>query len=347
MGTLLWWGRSDPEYSRNRIVRKLFDDLGWQINYFHPHSNLSSRLEAYLGRLSKPDLIWVPCFRQRDIAVAAYWAKKWGVKMVADPLISAYQKEVYERKKWLPLSRRAEKRRHWEGAVLGQADIVVADTPVHADFFIKQLGVQAEKLMLLYVGAETGLFTPRPSPPKSSFELLFFGSFLPLQGVDVIIRAAQRTIDLPLTWILLGEGDLRTPAVTQAQGARNIEFEPWVAYEKLPDRLARADIILGIFGTTPKAKMVIPNKMYQAMAMGRPIITRHSPAYPADLLASEVIGWVNPGDPAALENMARQWYAKRHELEDRGRETRKLFDAYFGEPKLRQMLALILEKAAV
>lgn len=345
MKKLLWWGRSDPEYSRNRIVRKLLGDLGWKIDYFHPLSSWSGRLEAYLGRLSKPDIIWVPCFRQRDIGAASFWAKKWNVKLIADPLISAYQKEVYERQKWLPDSPKAEKMRRWEASVLGGADIVVADTWAHAAFFRQKLGVEEKKMAVLYVGAETGLFIPRPPSSKRCFEVLFFGSFLQLQGVDVIVDAAKRTSDLPITWTLLGDGDLKPSAVGQARGAENIIFEPWVAYEDLPQRLSRADILLGIFGKTPKAEMVIPNKMYQAMAVGRPVITRTSSAYPAELLASETIGWVQAGDPGSLEDVVRQWYSNRQDLENRGRETRKLFETYFDEPELRRMLSLVLKKA--
>ncbi len=34
--TVLWWGRFDPDYSRNRILRQAYTALGWRIVDFHP-----------------------------------------------------------------------------------------------------------------------------------------------------------------------------------------------------------------------------------------------------------------------------------------------------------------------
>jgi len=57
---------------------------------------------------------------------------------------------------------------------------------------------------------------------------------------------------------------------------KNINFINPVPYEKLKDYLNEADICLGIFGNTEKAQRVIPNKIYEALAAGKPIITAKS-----------------------------------------------------------------------
>jgi hypothetical protein len=88
MPNVLWWGRSDPEYSRNRIVRDLFAELDWEINFFHPFASQTGVIEALFHRLTRPNLIWIPCFRHRDIGSAAVWAQKWRVPLIIDPLIS-------------------------------------------------------------------------------------------------------------------------------------------------------------------------------------------------------------------------------------------------------------------
>ena len=345
MPSVLWWGRSDPGYSRNRIVLRLLSDLGWNVASYHPIASQFGLFEAYLRRLRRPDLIWVPCFRQRDMASATHWARKWGVPIVADPLISAYEKEVFEREKWVPGSAMAEKRRRWEARLLVQADIVLADTPAHADFFSKELGITRDKLGVLYVGAETEYFRPAPMPsPVPPFEILFYGSFLPLQGADVIVAAARQTEAMPFRWVLLGEGPMRGEIQRRSAGLRNVTFEPWIDYKSLPGRLARAHILLGIFGTTLKADMVIPNKVFQAMSMGRPVITRAGSAYQETLSQSDVVGWVPQGDPDALAACVRKWLASPEKLADRGKKTRVLFETYFGHEKLREMLSKILAR---
>ena len=99
MKTVLWWGRSDRNYSRNRIIGKAFSELGWAIDYFHPKSSRLGRFESYFRKLRQPDLIWVPCFRHTDISSAAHRAVKWKVPLIIDPLISAYEKDVFEKNK--------------------------------------------------------------------------------------------------------------------------------------------------------------------------------------------------------------------------------------------------------
>ncbi len=342
---LLWWGRADSDYSRNRIVLKLLAQLGVRVSFFRPLFSRTGRIEAYLRRLtriSRPDMIWVPCFRQNDIRSASFQARKWNVPLIADPLISAYEKEIFEKNKARRDSLKAEKLRLWEQDLFAQADILLADTPAHGAFFQDTLGADPQKIAVLYVGAETDLFTPQPLPPADApFEILFYGSYLQLQGVHVIIEAAKKSHP-DLQWVILGEGNLRASMEKQAQGAANIRFEPWLPYKLLPKRIARAHILLGIFGTTIKANMVIPNKMFQAMAVGRPVITRHSDAFKDTFAGSDLIGWTPPGDADALAALVNRWAAHPQDLAQRGHATRKLLDNYFSMDKLAVMLENIL-----
>ena len=49
-------------------------------------------------------------------------------------------------------------------------------------------------------------------------------------------------------------------------------------YEELRDYMARADVCLGVFGASDKTKRIIPNKVFEAIACARPVITGDSPA---------------------------------------------------------------------
>lgn len=346
MRRVLWWGRCDPDYSRNQLLRKLFFTLGWQVADFRPQLGAVADWEARLRRLAKPDLIWVPSFRQRDLNAAGRWAVRHGVPLVFDPLISAYDKQVDERHKLRAGSRRANRLLAWEQALFQRADRVIADTPAHANYFSGTLGVAAAKTCVVYVGADESLFKPETVPHSNAgpVEVLFFGSFIPLQGPQTVVEAARLYRGPAARWVLLGQGPLRTACEEAARGLTNLTFEDWLPYADLPRRIHRADILLGVFGTTPKADRVIPNKVFQSLACGKPVVTRPAGAYPGVLSEIPDTGlvWTPAGDAQALADRVAMLAADRDRRDRLGRAAADTSRRFFSEAQLRQQLAAVL-----
>ena len=66
--TVLWWGRFDPAYSRNRVYIALFKELGWDVRLFPVKYCCALGDLEWLIRGDKslrPNLVWVPVARQR------------------------------------------------------------------------------------------------------------------------------------------------------------------------------------------------------------------------------------------------------------------------------------------
>ena len=328
--TLLWWGRFDPEYSRNRILRSLLEKHGIGVRDFRPQSSVLGSIEAAIRRPDPGDALWVPCFRHRDFSSARRYADKHGLKLIFDPLISSWDKVVYERHKYDIDHTKAKALLQWERSLFTRADIVVADTRPHADFFIDQLDAPAARTHVVPVGAEEALFTRQPPRgPSDSPEILFFGSFIGLQGPQHIVEAARLVPGA--RWTLLGDGPLRNRCEILAKDVDNVFFEDWIAYQKLPGRIAQADILLGIFGDSPKAGRVIPNKVYQALACGRPVVTRESSAYPTELQTNPSSGllFTAPADPETLASAVSTLIARPEELPALTIQAATSYDRYF------------------
>lgn len=342
---MLWWGRSDPEYARNGVLRQHLRALGWDVTDFFPAVSPLGDLEAALRRLPRPDAVWVPCFRQRDLLAARRWCdRQGGVPLVFDPLISAYDKQVWERFKLRGGDRSAERLRAWERTRFSRADRVIADTASHAAFFAETLEVPREKLCVVYVGADETLFRPAPAhAPGEPVDVLFYGSFIPLHGAHVIIEAARLYRGTPVRWSLLGDGPSKPECQRAAGALPNVVFEARLPYAALPARIQHADILLGVFGATQKAGRVIPNKVFQALASGRPVVTRISEAYPAAARESEAIAWVTPGDAGALADAVASWASDPARLAARNQAARGLYEACFAAPVIRAQLAAALD----
>lgn len=350
MKNILFWGRYGnygPDYPRNRVIEAVLRDLGCQVQRFLPVLSPLADLEYVLRGGRRPDLVWVPCFRQRDLAAAARYARRHQVPLVFDPLISAYDKQVSERRKFAADSPRARRLLAWESRLFQAADILVADTQGHADYYREVHGVAVDKLRVIPVGAEEALFRPAPLPQRladAPLQLAFFGTFIGLQGVEVLAEAIRGYDGPPVHWRLIGEGPLKEHCQTRLNGVKHsrIDFETWGPLAELPGRLQGADAILGIFGDSDKALRVIPNKVYQGLAMARPVITARSPAYPpvltADDTAASGIFWSVPGDPESLRQAVRRLHAARDHLPELAAAARRTYETHFSNRVIADVL---------
>jgi glycosyltransferase involved in cell wall biosynthesis len=158
------------------------------------------------------------------------------------------------------------------------------------------------------VGVETEIFKRQHgesnSVKKESASVLFYGQFIPLHGIDIIIKAAQlaQQKHAPVRWTIIGKGqeEKRIDALIKKADITTILRVLWVGYEELSRYIHSADICLGIFGTSEKALRVIPNKVFQICAVGKPLITADTPAIRELLSPGQMILLIPPGDPAAL-----------------------------------------------
>tara|TARA_B110000444_G_scaffold152236_1_gene142452 strand:- start:5519 stop:6565 length:1047 start_codon:yes stop_codon:yes gene_type:complete len=344
--TILWWGRFDPNYSRNRIIRQHLKKLNYDVIDFRPLISKFGYEEALLKNITKPDIVWVPCFRQRDILSASKWCSKKDIKLIIDPLISAWDKVVNEKK--ISVSKKEEKKLNAKEAFLfSKADIVLADTYLHADLFVKKLGVNKRKIFILFVGAEEKLFKPSLSKKiaDKNFEILFYGSFISLQSTQTIIKAAKLcSIYKNIRWVLLGSGPDLDKCKKLAQNFANIIFEKDIEYSKLASRINQADLLLGIFGKSNKAGNVIPNKVFQSLACGKTIITRKSDAYPKNLLGeNNGVIFIEPENPKALYNAVLTIVKNKTSLQKSHNYARILYETYFSEKIIIKQLKKILQ----
>ena len=223
-----------------------------------------------------------------------------GRPVIFNPLVSLHETLVDDRRRFAPRSAQAHLLRRVDRTALRRADLVVADTEQNARHLAELGALPPERLAVCFVGAEERLFRPGWQPHES-FHVLFVGKLIPLHGLETILAAARLAPEIPFR--VVGNGQLDT---LLAERPPNVEWIEWVDYERLPEEIQRAGCALGVFGTSAKAGRVIPNKAFQALACGTPLVTADTPAARELLRDGESALLVPPGDPEALAAAVRR-----------------------------------------
>jgi len=212
-----------------------------------------------------------------------------GRPIVLNPLVSLWDSLVEDRGRFRSGSLPARALRALDRAAFRAADLVVADTEEHARLF-RALG--ARRVEVCFVGAEERVFTPGW---RGGDRFVFVGKLIPLHGLETILEAARLAPDTRV--YVVGSGQQQR---LLAERPPNVDWTPWLVYEQLPAVLRGSRAALGIFGTSAKAARVIPNKAFQALACGTPLITADTPAARELLVDGESALLVPAGDPRAL-----------------------------------------------
>lgn len=178
------------------------------------------------------------------------------------------------------------------------ADLVLIDTP---ESLTTVPSHARSKCFVVAVGAPQEWFH-KPEVARRRLEVAFFGVYTPLQGAPIVGRALSilqdRGVDFHASMIGHGQ-DLAATRVLAPD--RSVTWHHWIPGEILPEVVAAHDVCLGIFGTTAKARRVVPNKVYQGAAAGCVVVTSGTEPQRACLAPHAL--FVPPGDAEALADV--------------------------------------------
>jgi glycosyltransferase involved in cell wall biosynthesis len=170
-----------------------------------------------------------------------------------------------------------------EGLALRLPDMLILDTYEYARWFHEKYGIKPERFNLVPTGADDRIFSPLTYQLANDgkFHVLYYGSFIPNHGIMYIVDAARLLLgETAIQFEFIGNGPEQEKARLLAKQnlLNNIAFIDWLEKDELTKRIARADVCLGAFGTTPQSLMTVQNKIYEALAMRKPLISGDSPA---------------------------------------------------------------------
>ena len=301
-----YWGTYDRDYSRNKILISGLRENGVEVvechagiwrdtaekmaaassswanfrvlyRWFFAYLDLIRRFIA----IKEIDFMVVGYSGHFDVFVAKLLSTVRRVPLVFDAFLSLYDSLVIDRKVVKKGSMKCKFLYYVDKYSCKLADIVLLDTNQHIDYFVSEFGLPREKFQRILIGADEKIFYPIEKEEKNNpFTVIHFGKYIPLHGMPYIIRAAKELENQNIHFQLIGSGDEYGSSVKLAEELKlkNVEFIEFLDQEELRAYIHNADVCLGIFGNTDKARRVVPNKVYETMAMKKPVITGNSQA---------------------------------------------------------------------
>ncbi|HEY5386688.1 MAG TPA: glycosyltransferase [Thermoleophilia bacterium] len=299
-----YFGTYDPSYPRNAVLIAGLRELGIEVLEFRaPLPALTAAqmatpsgaarltagvLEAHARLLAKHrrclgiDAVVVGYPGHFLVPFGRVLAAFRHARLVFDPLVSLWDTFAGDRGLVAARGWKAGVAHAVDRAAFALPDLVLADTWAHAAYYEAEFALPRRNLAVVPVGALSapqatgGARTLVPDEPVSVFQ---YGKWSPLHGAETVVAAADLLRAEPFRFVLAGEGQLSRAlrAEIARRGLVNVEWVGALSPAELRARTLAADVCLGVFGGSDKAARVVPNKVYDALACGRPVVTAGTP----------------------------------------------------------------------
>lgn len=303
--TVCFFGTYDRDYTSNKLIlRGLHENNGKvvEVNAHTPVTRLDKKEEMNIfnlvGRVLKKyrlfseiakhwqeikasDVIYVGYPGHFDVIFAYIVSKLTGVKMVFNPLLIFYTGFTEEQRILSKNSFLGKVIKAGETFIYNLCDLVFADTPFQYEYLKNDFHVKESKLRVLPIGADNTYYSYTPYfNNEKTVNVVYYGLYSPIHGVEHIIEAARLLKDdkdVHFTMVGIGQTFEKNYKRAQKLGLQNITFHHNVPMSEHPAIIQKADIFLGFLQKHPSVDRIIPNKIYQGLALGRTIVTADAP----------------------------------------------------------------------
>lgn len=344
-----------PNYTRTKSLLAGLNKIDGVLLY--EARNSSTGLSRYIETIAK--LIWIRIMHRPQIFVLGFRGYEiyWPIRLLTlgralyfDHMMSPYDSLVSETKKLKPGSLVARFVYLYERLTLKNASLVLTDTSLHHCYLTETFNLSPEKVVAVHLGANEELFYPRKERSSDSerdpFTVLFYGSFLPLHGVELILQAARTLKDKPIRFLMFGGARMDLTdfkSKLKEWELDNIHHEDWIEQHKLPELIGQVDLCLGgPFGDTGQARRVITNKTFECLATGTATVIGHLEV-DYGFRDKQNCLLVRQGDAQSLAAAIRWAYENRDCLPEIGREGNRLFHEQFSSESVAEALSRFVQ----
>jgi len=238
-----------------------------------------------------------------------------------------------------------------------RADRVIVNSPGYVTHVTER---GARRVELVPNGADPQMFDPADgglafrsaNHLEDKFILLYAGAHGLSNDLGVVLEAAKILQDgqvaREVIIVFLGDGKEKTTLQKQASsmGLTNVLFLPPVPKTGMAGILAGADACLAILKPLEEYKTTYPNKVFDYMAAGRPVVLAIDGVIREVVEAAGCGIIAQPGNPAALVESIKTLAADPGRSRKMGLEGRKYLEEHFSRDKIAEKLLDLLTETA-
>ena len=215
----------------------------------------------------------------------------------------------------------------------------------------------AKHIELVPNGSDTGMFHPQDKGIKfrldhdiglkDSFVALYAGAHGMSNDLNVLLDAAEKLQhEKDIKIVLLGDGKDKPNLMSRAieKNLTNVYFLPPIPKKLMSQALAAADACIAILKPIPLYGTVYPNKVFDYMAAGRPVVLAIDGVIREVVEKSEGGIFVAPGNADALANAIRQLSSDPDLCIKMGSHGRHYIEKHFDRQLLADKLINIIEE---
>jgi glycosyltransferase involved in cell wall biosynthesis len=232
-----------------------------------------------------------------------------------------------------------------------RADRVMVNSPGFIEH-VTQRG--ARWVELVPNGADPNMFDPEADGAAFRGQHCLDGKFLVLYAgahgmsndLEVVLNAArQLQQQSKVRFVLVGDGKEKAALQARANqlGIDNVLFLPPVPKNGMAEVLAAADACLAILKPLDLYKTTYPNKVFDYMAAGRPVVLAIDGVIRSVVEAADAGIFTPPGDPEAIAKAVETLAADPQAARRKGANGRQYISRFFARPMLARQLTLLLE----
>lgn len=301
------------------------------------------------------DVIYVLPLNNHLIENAIFIAKVFRKKLIVENHVSLYDNLLEERREYQEGIQKNSKEMRRDKLALSEPNYIINTSNYEPAYWANKLGIKINehKVFIAPLFSSSTLVHQKKIRENDILKICWWGSFLPLHGLDNIIKAMEilQEKGVKFTCNLFGinnaEYNIYKTKIWLSQLDSQVFLRKDLTFydDSLPRYLVEnCDLALGIFGNTDKAYNTFPTKLVESLSMGIPTLTMYSPAL-QEFVNPEIDLWTCEHTPKAIAESILA-IANGEAYPVQWKQTRQKVVDTFSMARYQEVLGKVLEKAS-